>query len=173
MRPPTNSWSARSGSSPDSRTAGAIKTLYTASKLIDPPAPSGFTPNGITMKQRGRRASSAASAGSVRDMTRLYNSHHVATIRRPLGFANSSATLPERFGLARFVALCCGRGRLFALVVRVSRCPESVRVGVADGTAASLEGAGDSRPPARAGDPPSADLAAEADAGPIERCWRR
>src|SRR6266536_4854504 len=45
-------------------------------------------------------------------------------------------------------------GGLLALVVRVSRCPESVRAGVAAGAAASLEGGGDPRPPPRAGDPP-------------------
>jgi hypothetical protein len=57
------------------------------------------------------------------------------------------------------------RGGLFALVVRVSRCPEPVRAGMAAGAAASLEGAGDPRPAARAGDPPPAGVAAEADAG--------
>src|SRR5918995_1454686 len=66
-------------------------------------------------------------------------------------------------GLARFGALVVVEGGLFALVVRVSRCPESVRAGLPAGTAPPLEGAGDPRPPARADNPPPAGLAAEAD----------
>src|SRR6266516_427074 len=81
-----------------------------------------------------------------------------------VGFANSSAALPS-VELARFGVLGRGRGRAAALVVRVSRCPESVRAGVAAGAAASLEGGGDPRPPPRAGDPPPPGPTAEAGAG--------
>src|SRR5438093_6509779 len=56
-----------------------------------------------------------------------------------VGFANSSAASREP-RLARFVSLAVVEGGLFALVVRVSRCPEPVRVGMAAGAASSLEG---------------------------------
>src|SRR6266545_2788866 len=81
-----------------------------------------------------------------------------------VGFANSSAALPS-VGVARFGALAVVEGGLFALVVCVSRCPEPVRAGMAAGAAASLEGAGDPRAPARVGDPAPAGRPTEADPG--------
>src|ERR1700749_2719808 len=53
MTPPTNSWSARNGSMPAFRMAGARSWLYTASKSTARPPRSRLTPNGITTKQSG------------------------------------------------------------------------------------------------------------------------
>jgi hypothetical protein len=113
---------------------------------------------------------SRAGTGEERDDLRRRGARTGACADAPrrashgVGFANSSAAL-RRVGLVRFGALAVVEGGLFALVVRVSRCPEPVRAGLAAGTAASLEGVGDPRPSARAGDPPPPELAAEANAG--------
>src|SRR6266540_3395170 len=61
----------------------------------------------------------------------------------PVGFANSSGSLPPTTWLGSALLLSQVEGGLLALVVRVSRRAEPVRACLAAGAPASLEGARD------------------------------
>jgi hypothetical protein len=77
MMPPTSSWSARNGSMPATRIAGATRSSYTRSNSTDPPLPFGLRPNGITTKHTG--------AGGTAERTTNRPAPASAAVADPLG----------------------------------------------------------------------------------------
>ncbi len=100
----------------------------------------------------------------VKDIELLVLRRQLVVLGR-VGFANSasvSARISARLGSA---FLLWSREGSLALVVRVSRCAEPVRAGVAVGALASVEGAGDLVAAPRVGRSAASVDSAKAEAG--------